>query len=107
MTALITHKKGRIMDQQETIGEVVKNVIALIVAAIAGWFGSSLTKVSRKEFDKLSEDFTMFKSQYSTNVATSTAELTAIKVTLVAMQRQMDESFRLVREDLHRQREEK
>lgn len=106
----MTHAKGiqpHIMDQHETIGEVVKNVIAVIIAALAGWFGSNLTKVSRKEFDKLSDKFTALESHSSTNNATINAELTAIKVTLVAMQRQMDESFRLIREDLHRQREEK
>jgi hypothetical protein len=93
------------MDQHETVGEVVKSFIAVVVAALMGWFGSSLTKVSRKDFDKLADEFAALKTQYSTNAAASNAELTAIKVTLVAMQRQMDESFRLVREDLHRNRE--
>jgi len=106
----MTHAKGiqpHIMDQHETIGEVIKSGIAVVVAALAGWFGSSLTKVSRKEFDKLADKLAALETQYSTNTATSNAELTAIKVTLVGMQRQMDESFRFIREDLHHQREDK
>lgn len=107
MTILISHTKGRIMDHQETIGEVVKNVLGLAVAALAGWFGSNLTKVSRKEFDKVVEKLAALEQHSNTASATSNTELTAIKITLASMQRQMDESFRLLREDIHRGREER
>lgn len=99
----MTHAKGfqSHMDQHETIGELVKNVIAVIVAALAGWLGRGLTTVSRKEFDALVTELALTKAQSVSNGT----EMATLKVSLGALERRIDEGFMVIREDIHRGKE--
>lgn len=96
----MTYAKGfqSHMDQQETLGEVVKFVIGAVCAAIAGWLYGLINKVSKADFDKLSNEVAVIKAQAVINGT----EMATLRVTLVALERRIDEGFRMLREDMHR-----